>query len=308
MSFNFLKRKITKSIIIILSAIFFFLLIFGIGIYRFRWAGKLAYSVSRVIPYPAIIVNSDIIPFNVYSDDYRALERYWAYQKNNLNVLLEIQDKITIRENLINKLIEEKIVERFAKSNGIKVEEKEKDTEWSKMNSSFSSSDEIDKFLTEAYGWSKEKFKERVLIPYLLREKVKNFLVQESKSDDVNLKQKANEIYLLAVEDGSDFSYLAKEYSEDTYSSENGGDLGYFERGTMDPFFEEAVFSMEIGEISEPVKSSFGYHIIKLEDLLYNDEDVPAQARARHILIKGFDFDEWMENQKSQASIYRLVY
>jgi parvulin-like peptidyl-prolyl isomerase len=64
---------------------------------------------------------------------------------------------------------------------------------------------------------------------------------------------------------------------------------------------------MEIGQISKPIKSSFGYHIVKLEDLLYSDTGVATKARASHILIRGFDFNEWIEKQKQELAIYRLV-
>jgi len=65
---------------------------------------------------------------------------------------------------------------------------------------------------------------------------------------------------------GGDFAALAKENSTDTGSKEQGGLLGYFGKGQMVPEFEAAVFKLQEGEISEPVKTSFGWHVIKLED------------------------------------------
>ncbi len=65
---------------------------------------------------------------------------------------------------------------------------------------------------------------------------------------------------------GSDFAKLAKENSDDSASAEKGGDLGYFRRGQMVPEFEKAAFELKPKEVSEPVKSSFGYHIIEVED------------------------------------------
>ena len=65
---------------------------------------------------------------------------------------------------------------------------------------------------------------------------------------------------------GGDFAALAKENSEDPGSKDNGGDLGYFSKGQMVPEFETAAFALEKGKISAPVKSNFGFHIIKLED------------------------------------------
>lgn len=65
---------------------------------------------------------------------------------------------------------------------------------------------------------------------------------------------------------GEDFAELVTQYSTDTGSVATGGDLGYFPRGVMVAEFEEAAFTQPIGEIGEPVQSSFGYHIIKVED------------------------------------------
>ncbi|MCK4589186.1 MAG: peptidylprolyl isomerase [Nanoarchaeota archaeon] len=63
-----------------------------------------------------------------------------------------------------------------------------------------------------------------------------------------------------------DFAEIAKEYSEDPGSAVSGGDLGWFGKGVMVPEFEEVAFALKEGEISEPVKTQFGYHIIKLID------------------------------------------
>lgn len=67
------------------------------------------------------------------------------------------------------------------------------------------------------------------------------------------------------IQAGGDFAALATQESDDTGSGANGGDLGFFRRGQMVPTFEEAAFTMKPGDLSEPVKSPFGYHLIKLE-------------------------------------------
>ena len=62
---------------------------------------------------------------------------------------------------------------------------------------------------------------------------------------------------------GEKFAKLAREASIDSPSAKRDGSLGYFSRGAMVKQFEEAAFRLQVGEISEPVKSEFGYHIIK---------------------------------------------
>lgn len=77
-------------------------------------------------------------------------------------------------------------------------------------------------------------------------------------------EETAKEI-LNKLNNGSDFAELAKEYSLDG-SASRGGNLGFFPRGRMVKPFEEAAFALQVGEISEPVKTDFGYHIIKVTD------------------------------------------
>lgn len=79
-------------------------------------------------------------------------------------------------------------------------------------------------------------------------------------------KQKA-EALLVRIRKGEDFASLAKTESDDPGSALQGGDLGFFGKGVMDPAFEEAAFALEKGEVSELVRSSFGFHIIKVEEI-----------------------------------------
>jgi peptidyl-prolyl cis-trans isomerase D len=91
--------------------------------------------------------------------------------------------------------------------------------------------------------------------------------VAEDAADDIKASQlqKANDI-LAQARSGDDFAELAKKVSEGP-SRDNGGDLGYFTRGQMVPAFNDAVFGMEKGQISDVVTIQFGYHIILLEDI-----------------------------------------
>lgn len=78
--------------------------------------------------------------------------------------------------------------------------------------------------------------------------------------------EKAEQV-LQELQQGASFAELAEKYSDDPGSANNGGDLGYFGRGMMDENFEDAVFSLEMDAISEPVRSAFGYHIIRLDGI-----------------------------------------
>lgn len=110
----------------------------------------------------------------------------------------------------------------------------------------------------------------------------------------------ANEIHqrLLA---GESFDTLARQYSDDTGSGAQGGDLGWFGKGRMVAPFEEAAFSQEIGQISEPIKSEFGYHII---EVLEKDENRPKDANQLE-QERQQAYQTWLNEAKTATAIER---
>jgi len=86
-----------------------------------------------------------------------------------------------------------------------------------------------------------------------------------AEADRKNLKAKAEGI-LARLKAGEDFAKLAEENSDDPGSKSKGGDLGFFEKGSMVPAFEAAAFSLKPGELSGIVETEYGYHIIKVEE------------------------------------------
>jgi peptidyl-prolyl cis-trans isomerase D len=92
-----------------------------------------------------------------------------------------------------------------------------------------------------------------------------HILLKTEGKDEAAVKAKA-EALLKQVKGGADFAALAKKESEDDQSKAQGGDLDYFGRGRMVKEFEDVAFSLPTGQVSEVVKSSFGFHIIKVTD------------------------------------------
>ena len=140
----------------------------------------------------------------------------------------------------------------------------------------------------------------------LYREKLQAEIIQDLPATDeqvwarhilVETEEEANSIYE-RLQNGEDFAELAKELSSDTGSGANGGDLGWFGRGAMVAPFEEAAFSLEIGEIGQPVKSDFGYHIIQV----LGHQENPLNA-TQFEQKKETEFTDWLTAFREDADI-----
>lgn len=119
-----------------------------------------------------------------------------------------------------------------------------------------------DATLRAAYESSKEKYKSGESVH------AQHILIKANGStpaDDQAARKKAEDL-VAQLRGGADFAKLAAENSADPGSATRGGDLGYFEKGRMVPEFESAAFSLAPGQISDPVKTNYGYHIIKALD------------------------------------------
>lgn len=95
--------------------------------------------------------------------------------------------------------------------------------------------------------------------------KAKHILVEDEDTAEEVLKK---------LDKGEDFAKLAKEYSQDPASAENGGDVGFFSVGEMVEPFEDAAYTLEIDKVSEPIQSDFGYHIVIVTERKEVEEDI----------------------------------
>jgi peptidyl-prolyl cis-trans isomerase C len=106
---------------------------------------------------------------------------------------------------------------------------------------------------------------------------------------------------LARLEAGEDFTSLAEELSTDESTREDGGDLGWFPRGMMVPEFEEATFALQPGETSDIVQTSFGYHIILVEERDPDRELEPSLLERRQTSA----LSEWLEEQRQSEAVER---
>jgi peptidyl-prolyl cis-trans isomerase D len=139
---------------------------------------------------------------------------------------------------------------------------------------------------------------------------------EERKAQHILVENKVTADQVISlINEGKSFDDLAKEYSIDTGSKNSGGDLGFFGIGVMVPEFETAVFAMKEGEVSAPIKSEFGFHVIKLnkikESSLKSFDEVKEQLVKIYQKNQGqkmiYDLSDEMTNLAYEGSLEELA-
>lgn len=204
-----------------------------------------------------------------------------------------------IRQNIVNRLIEEELIRQEVQRQGIVVTAEEVDAEFARYKGRFKSEEQFNNFLkhgrtsveeirarlersaalnklltkTGALDVSDEdiqKAYESGIKMYTEPEQIhaRHVLIkvaENAPADQVEAARKKAMDVLKRLKKGEDFAAVAKEMSDDAVSREKGGDLGLFRRGVMVPKFEEAAFALKPGETTkEPVRTPFGFHIIQV--------------------------------------------
>jgi parvulin-like peptidyl-prolyl isomerase len=110
------------------------------------------------------------------------------------------------------------------------------------------------------------------------------------------------------IQNGADFGTEARKYSDDETTRESGGELGNVVRGLMVPQFEEAVFSLKKGELSQPVRTEYGYHLIQVTDITPEAqipyEEVKEKIRSALLAQRQADtWEAWLEGMKAELGV-----
>ncbi len=208
----------------------------------------------------------------------------------------------TLREQILEKSIIEKIIELETEKQDIQVSEEEIDEKIQEYILSLGGEEEFDEFL-EANKLTREYFRDDLKKETLAAKHRERFIetveIKDQEAEEffnsnkeklevirashILLKTEEEAQALLSrIENGEDFEDLAREFSVDKASASNGGDLGYFTRGTRIDEFEELAFNLEEGEVSQVLKTEVGYHIIKLLDK--KDEFKELESEVKMVL------------------------
>ncbi len=226
---------------------------------------------------------------------------------------------------LIDNMILEILITEAAEKEGISITEEELKTELDNFKINFQTDEEYQQFL-ESNGMSEEYLSEALKKEYIINNylsvKIENLEPTQEEIEtifnDLNMNQKVSARHILVATEeeakavterltkGEKFEDLAKEISIDTASGANGGDLGYFSYTDMVQPFSEAAFALEIGEISQPVMSDFGYHIIEVTDKSI-DDTITVESKKSELTeyYKSYKYEDLLADLKNNATIVK---
>jgi len=288
--------KLVLKIVGILAGVFVLIAVtFGVGIYKLSWNNAPTKFVANIIPYPSATVNGKFISWSEYQNWYSAISHFYTEQKQ--------QAPTDLKGKILDQLIENELISAKAKEQKITVSKSDIDSEYNKTAEASGGQEELAKNIKKLYNWSVAEFKENVIKNQLLRKKLEEKLASSDSwlsSGQNQAKAKAQEV-LAKAKAGEDFSKLAQSQSQDTATASTGGDLGYISRGQMVKEFEDAAFGLGAGQVSEIVKTVYGYHIIKVTDIKGD------QRKVSHILIKTESFQDWLEKERKAAKVRKFL-
>lgn len=280
----------------IITGLLLLLLVFGVLIYKYKSDSKVTYAVAKVVPYPVMKVKGDLVSYGEYLFEVNSIKQYYQNQPSTTSKIdfNSADGKAKLKQLKVQVLAQMKadeVTRQLIKKYKIKVTNQQVNDQLKQITQSAGGDQKVRQVLKQYYGWTYADLTRKV--KFQLEKQALQTKITSDPSADAQAKAKAQDV-LTKVNAGGDFAALAKQYSQDTTAA-NGGDLGFFGKGQMDPDFEKAAFALQPGQVSGLVKTQYGYHIIKVTD---KKDD---QIRASHILIKTVDFNQWLQDQVKAA-------
>lgn len=296
---TYLRRKM-KTIMIIVAIVFAGSMFYGIAATRWRGQTQKAKGIAKVN--------------GVQVDPYRYREILGRLVRQ-FGEEVRPQDLSFIQNLAIGQTADFMLILSEAKKK-VRVSRSEIDSVIENIvnQQGFSSKKDLENALKNiGIGMNKfrELMKEELLVQKMITKmrsevKVTPEDLREVKASHILVSTEAEAKDLLAkIKKGEDFAALAKKYSNDPGSAKKGGDLGYFATGNMVETFEKAAFKLKVGEVSDVVKTQYGFHIIKLTDSRLRkfpgeEKDIEKAALAEK---QEKTYRKWFFDIKSKAKI-----
>lgn len=292
------------------------IVLFGCLLYRYQWRGGAVEVVTKVLPYPAAIVDGRPIRYSDFQDEVSVLERFYRSESAEAAPGSVFPDEAEMKRRILDRLIKDQLAEELAGRYAIAVSSEDVakvydatildqaalGTSTGKAKAEARAADT----LAKAYGLRPSQFKNAILQPFLIRQRLEK-AIQADETLNAENRKKA-EAALSDLKAGKPFKEVAAAFSEDPNAASTGGDRGLIGRGLLPPEVEAAAFALKPGETSGVVKSVLGYHVLRVTDRQLVADGTVVKIHLYEILVRPIQLDDYLEARKRAASIITFVH
>lgn len=281
---------LVDSAILVLTVYFAFGVTSYILIYPEKSEARFTENLSQVYPLPAARVDNSFIWSHEFLTRLRFLTTFNKHAPADLASKPPTDREL--RGRILDGLIENKVIYLEAKKRGLSVSQEELNTAFAKQGNA----DEIKTKINQLYGMTIPEFKE-IIAEQVLKEKVKSAVltrvhIRHILTSNLPAAQAAKK----ELDGGKPFADVAKEFSQDAQTKDSGGDLAFWYKGELaaqvSPGFEEAVFALTVNQISDPIQTQFGFHLVQVTE---RTGDSPQT------------YDQWLKDREQSYKIKRYI-
>ena len=296
--------KGNKQIVFIVVSLVVFLVcslgVIGLGTYQFHWDNKFVNTIVRVFAFPAAIVDGQIVKYTDWQTEVKAVTLWSQKQQTNSTIP-------QIESDVLEKQIYDVLLNKLARRYDVEITQADIDAKTAEIATQVGDQAKLVQNVRDYFGWDMAQFTKYIVRSEVLQSKLADIAKNEKVVKEA--EKEANDVLRKVKKGDKSFEELVQLYSDDKGSVEKGGELDWFPRGVMVKEFEDAAFSLKVGEVSGLIKTQYGYHIIVVEEKTAEDatKGTKEQVRAKHILIAPQTFTEFLNKYRNEAKVYKFV-
>lgn len=273
-----------------------------IGLTVFHWSGERTKTILRFTPLPMGSAGWHPISYYDFFVQRAAVMKYTAFLSSSTSIY-QPATLASAGATAASTMIRAYVAEQVLRDYQVAITAADIDQAYQAQLNQIGNPTQVAATIQQLYGWTPEQFKQ-----YVIRTDVARDKLQEKLSFDETLsrteKTQAESVLALVQATPKDFSTLAKQYSDDSYSA-SGGDVGWVTKGEQAQEIDDVAFALDVNDISGLVHTKYGYHILRVTDK--KNVDGVDQVHLQQITILAPQVDEVLNRELADWRIKLFV-
>ncbi len=276
------------------------ILTLAVGFLRFSWQSNAVLWVAKYIPFPVAVVGGDLLSYHEYQTDVPNITSF--LERNSppdTAAQLKLTQDVYTRKIILNKLVGESVLDGIAKEKNITIAQADIDTTYDGYVQQSGNATDVEKYIQELYGWTVAQFKQKLIRPQVVQDKVAAAYFKDIKDGVTTIREQV-------AKDPKTFGDVAKTKSEDA-SAVKGGLLDAMTTKQLEEAYGESateVKALKVGNVSNVLETTRGYEIVYLEKTEPAAKKADGTLYTLRRILKVPNFNTWLQdtvNEKVKA-------